>query len=110
LGEEGDVAGMAIYYPSFSTWSCATGVHLEDLVVKPEYRGKGYGEMLIRALAEIVLEKDPKGRLEWVCEKGNVGAMRLYEKLGAETMEGWIGLRVEGDGLKQLAEGKKKEG
>lgn len=111
LGEEGEIVGMAIYYPNFSTWRCAAGIHLEDLFVKAQYRGRGYGEMLMRALAELVLEMDGgsgKGRLDWVCERENVKAMRLYESLGAERMDGRVGLRVEGDELARLVEGKKK--
>ncbi|CZT23773.1 related to acetyltransferase [Ramularia collo-cygni] len=109
-GEEGEVIGMAIYYPNFSTWRCAAGIHLEDLIVKAEYRGRGFGEMLIRALAGLVLEMDGgkgSGRLEWVCEKGNVRALRLYQALGAERMNGWVGLRVEGNDLVGMAEGGK---
>lgn len=111
LGEEGEVAGMAIYYQSFSTWRCASGIHLEDLVVKAKYRGRGYGNMLMRALARIVLDVDEgegSGRLEWVCERGNTRAMGMYEALGAKRMEEWVGLRVEGERLKILAEGKEK--
>lgn len=111
LGEVGPIAGMAIYYPTFSTWRCAAGIHLEDLVVKDEFRGRGYGEMLIKALAGIVRDLDGgdgKGRLEWVCERGNVKAMRLYDKVRAEKMDGWVGLRLEGSGLEALVEGRKE--
>lgn len=79
--------------------------------MKDEFRGRGYGEMLIKALAGIVRDLDGgdgKGRLEWVCERGNVKAMRLYDKVRAEKMDGWVGLRLEGSGLEALVEGRKE--
>ncbi|KAK1062114.1 Peroxygenase 1 [Friedmanniomyces endolithicus] len=103
------VAGMALYFPNYSTWRALPGLHLEDLYVRPAYRGRGYGRLLISALAQEVLRMGG-GRLEWSCLKWNEGSLRFYEGLGARRMEGWVGLRLEGGQLEDVAEGRKMNG
>ncbi|KAK0249699.1 hypothetical protein LTR94_010297 [Friedmanniomyces endolithicus] len=107
--EPGAIAGMALYFPNYSTWRSLPGLHLEDLYVRPAYRGRGYGGLLIRALAQEVLRMGG-GRLEWSCLKWNEGSLRFYEGLGARRMEGWVGLRLEGGQLEDVAEGRKMGG
>lgn len=98
------VAGMALYFNNYSTWRAKPGVYLEDLYVRPQYRGRGYGKLLIQALAREVLLIDG-GRLEWSCLKWNEPSLQFYRTLGAKEMDGWVGLRVDGDALSKLATG-----
>ncbi|KAK1064317.1 Peroxygenase 1 [Friedmanniomyces endolithicus] len=107
--EPGAVAGMALYFPNYSTWRSRPGLYLEDLYVRPAYRGRGYGGLLIRSLAQEVLRMGG-GRLEWSCLKWNEGSLRFYEGLGARRMEGWVGLRLEGGELESVAQGRKVRG
>ncbi|KAK4994397.1 Peroxygenase 1 [Elasticomyces elasticus] len=103
--EGADVVGMALYFHNYSTWRAKPGIYLEDLFVQPKYRKRGYGTLLIQELAKEVLRIDG-GRLEWSCLKWNEPSLAFYRKLGAEEMTEWVGLRVDGDALKKLAEGK----
>ncbi len=101
---DGEVAGMALYFNNYSTWTSAPGIFLEDLFVRPAYRKRGYGKLLISALAREVLDIRG-GRLEWSCLRWNETALRFYEGLGAKQMKEWVGLRVDGDDLTKLAKG-----
>ncbi|KAF2502258.1 GCN5-related N-acetyltransferas-like protein [Lophium mytilinum] len=105
---EGEVAGMALYFHNYSTWRAAPGIYLEDLFVKPKYRKRGYGKALIRELAQEVV-RIKGGRLEWSCLNWNKPSLEFYEALGAKRMVEWVGLRVDGDALTKLAEGKERE-
>jgi GNAT superfamily N-acetyltransferase len=96
------VAGMALFFTNYSTWRGAPGVYLEDLYVRPEFRRKGYARTLLRALAEETLQLGGK-RLEWSCLKWNEDALRFYRSLGAQEMQEWVGLRVDGEDLERLA-------
>lgn len=98
------VVGMALYFNNYSTWRSKPGIYLEDLFVRPQYRGKGYGKMLLKALAKEVLRIDG-GRLEWSCLKWNEPSLQFYRSIGAKEMDGWVGLRVDGDDLWKLASG-----
>lgn len=100
LGKE--VAGMALYFNNYSTWRAKPGIYLEDLFVRPQYRGRGYGKLLIQALAKEVIAIGG-ARLEWSCLRWNEPSLKFYRGLGAEEMQGWVGLRVDGDALTQLA-------
>ena len=93
---------MALYFNNYSTWRAAPGIYLEDLFVKPAYRGKGYGTLLIKALAEETLRIGGK-RLEWSCLKWNEPSLKFYRSIGAKEMKDWIGLRVDGDALQKLS-------
>jgi GNAT superfamily N-acetyltransferase len=93
---------MALYFYNYSTWRGAPGIYLEDLFVKPDYRHRGYGKALIRALAKEVVDMNG-GRLEWACLKWNEPSLKFYESLGAKQMNEWVGLRVDGDELLKLA-------
>ena len=87
--EDGTEVGFALY--------------LEDLYVRPEHRGKGYGKAFFRRLAAIAAERDC-GRLEWWCLDWNTPSIGFYKSLGAETMEDWTVYRLTGPALQRLAE------
>lgn len=102
--QPGAVAGMAMYFNNYSTWRSKPGIYLEDLFVRPQYRKRGYGKLLIQALAREVLRIDG-GRLEWSCLKWNEPSLAFYESLGAVQMADWVQLRVDGENLKKLVGG-----
>ena len=98
------VAGMALYFHNYSTWLATPGIYLEDLFIRPRFRRGGFATLLLKRLAEETAKvSGGRGRLEWSCLKWNVNALDFYEKIGAEQMEEWVGLRVEGQGLRKLA-------
>lgn len=101
---DGTIAGMALYFYNYSTWTGVPGIYLEDLFVKPAYRKKGYGKALLSALAQEVLQVGGK-RLEWSCLDWNEPSLQFYqsEVIGAKKKQEWVGLRVEGDALGRLA-------
>ncbi|KAH6629312.1 GCN5-related N-acetyltransferas-like protein [Boeremia exigua] len=102
---DGTVAGMALYFYNYSTWTGVPGIYLEDLFVKDAYRKKGYGVLLLKSLAREVLKVGGK-RLEWSCLDWNEPSLLFYqsEKIGASKKAEWVGLRVEGEKLSKLAE------
>ena len=95
--------GFALYFHNFSTFLGRSGIYLEDLFVRPEYRGMGYGKALLCRLAAIAKEEGC-GRLEWWCLDWNKPSIDFYLSLGAEPMSGWTVYRLTGDTLKNLAE------
>lgn len=100
---EGEKVGFALFFHNFSTFLGRAGLYLEDLFVKPAYRGKGYGKAILKKLAAIALERDC-GRLEWWCLDWNRPSIDVYLSLGAEPMTDWTVYRLTGDTLKNLAE------
>ena len=100
-GEE--EVGFALFFHNFSTFLGRSGIYLEDLYVKPEYRNRGYGKALLRQLARIALKRGC-GRLEWWCLDGNRPSIDFYLSLGAEPMKDWTVYRMAGDTLRCLAE------
>ena len=95
--------GFALYFHNFSTFLGRAGIYLEDLYVKPEYRGKGYGKAILKKLASIAVERDC-GRLEWWCLDWNKPSIDFYRSLGAEPMDDWTVYRIAGEALTNLAE------
>lgn len=93
--------GFALFFHNFSTFLGRAGIYLEDLFVKPEYRGKGYGKGLIKTLAEIAVERGC-GRLEWACLNWNRPSIDFYLSLGAVPQTEWTVYRVTGDTLKDM--------
>ena len=96
-------AGFALYYYNFSTFLGKPGIYLEDLFVKPDYRGLGIGKSLLRELARLAAEQDC-GRLDWAVLDWNEPAINFYKKLGAEAQHEWTGFRLSGQSLHQFAE------
>lgn len=95
--------GFALFFHNFSTFLGRSGIYLEDLFVKPEYRGKGYGKAILKKLASIAVERKC-GRLEWWRLDWNKPSIDFYLSLGAEAMSDWTVYRIAGDTLKKLAE------
>ncbi len=98
---DGEIAGMAIWFLNYSTWQGKHGIYLEDLYVKPEFRGRGYGKALLQHLAELCNERG-YGRFQWWVLDWNSPAIEFYRALGAEAMSEWTVYRVSGDALKEL--------
>lgn len=84
----GAVAGFALYHGTFSTWLGRPGIWLEDLFVRPEHRGKGYGQALLRRLRELT-----DGRVEWAVLDWNTPSIEFYDALGARPVPGWTRYR-----------------
>ena len=101
--ENGDPVGFAVYFHNFSTWLGRPGLYLEDLFVRPEKRGKGYGRALLERLAAIAQERGC-GRMEWAVLDWNEPAIQFYKKLGAEPMNEWTVFRLTTEGIAKLAE------
>ena len=100
--KDGEEIGFALFFHNFSTFLGRAGIYLEDLYVKPEYRGNGYGKALLQELARIALERGC-GRLEWWCLDWNQPSIEFYLSLGAEPMKDWTVYRIAGDTLEKLA-------
>ena len=99
---DGEAAGFALFYHNFSTFVGRPGIYLEDLFVKPEYRGKGFGKALLKRLAEIAVERKC-GRMEWAVLDWNEPAIGFYKSLGARPNDEWTVFRLAGDSLRNLA-------
>ena len=100
--QDGVKVGFALFFHNFSTFLGRAGIYLEDLFVKPEYRGKGYGKALLTQLAKIAVERGC-GRLEWWCLDWNKPSIDFYKSMGAVPMEDWTVYRIAGDTLTTLA-------
>lgn len=99
---EGEVAGFALWFLNYSTWTGRHGIYLEDLYVQPELRGSGYGRQLLAELAALCLERG-YARLEWWVLDWNEPARGFYDKLGAIRMDEWTVHRLAGAALAGLA-------
>jgi GNAT superfamily N-acetyltransferase len=98
----GETAGFAFYFFNYSTWQGRPGLYLEDLFVRPAFRGKGIGKALLVHLAGIALRENC-GRFVWQVLDWNEPAIRFYESLGARHMKEWMTMRVDGEALERLA-------
>jgi GNAT superfamily N-acetyltransferase len=85
--------GQALFFYNFSTFLGKPGIYLEDLYVKPEFRGKGIGKALLYKVIEIAKKRDC-GRVEWVVLNWNKPAIEFYKKLGAKEMNNWLVYRL----------------
>ena len=99
---KGAPAGFALFFHSFSTFLGRPGIYLEDLYVKPEFRGRGIGRALLTHLARLAKERGC-GRLEWAVLDWNEPAIKLYKSIGAVPMDEWTVYRVTGDALETVA-------
>ena len=103
--EDGEAVGFALFFHNFSTFLGRSGIYLEDLFVKPKFRGKGYGKALLKKLAQIAVERGC-GRFEWCCLDWNEPSIDFYLSLGADKMDMWTTYRMTGDVLRCFAKDK----
>ena len=99
--------GYAIYFHTFSSFVGRPGIFLEDIYVRPQYRRRGVGSALLRAVGVIGMERDC-GRFEWIALRWNESALKFYENLGARVLNEWAMLRMDSTGIRKLAEGAPK--
>jgi GNAT superfamily N-acetyltransferase len=97
-------AGFALYFYNYSTWRGRPGIYLEDLFVRPQYRGKGIGKALLKEVARIAVAQGC-ARFEWAVLDWNTPAIDFYRSLGAEPLSEWTIMRLSGDALATLAGG-----
>jgi GNAT superfamily N-acetyltransferase len=103
-----ECAGMALFFPNYSTFLGRAGLFLEDLYVKPHWRGQGVGSALFARLAAIAVERG-YGRMEWDVLDWNEPAIGFYKSLGAAAMDEWTRYRLHGDALTRLAGGDNRQ-
>ena len=99
---DGEPAGFALYFHNFSTFLGRHGLYLEDLFVRPAFRGRAIGKALLAHLARVAGERGC-GRFEWAVLDWNRPARDFYESLGAEANASWVNYRITGDALERLA-------
>ena len=99
---DGQPVGFALFFQTFSTFLGRPGIYLEDVFVRPEFRGRGVGRALLRQVARRAVERNC-GRLEWSVLDWNEPAIGFYKKLGAVPMSEWTTFRVTGSALEKLA-------
>jgi GNAT superfamily N-acetyltransferase len=102
---DGDPAGFALFFHNFSTFLGRRGLYLEDLFVRPAFRGRAIGKSLLSYLAALAVERGC-GRFEWQVLDWNRPARDFYERLGAKANSAWIGYRMTGEELQRLAAAK----
>jgi GNAT superfamily N-acetyltransferase len=100
--EDGAIAGFALWFNNYSTWTGNPGLYLEDLFVKPEYRSLGYGKALLIHLAKKCVANG-WDRFQWWVLDWNEPSIAFYKSIGAIAMDEWTVYRVSGDALKELA-------
>jgi GNAT superfamily N-acetyltransferase len=99
---DGAPAGFALWFYNFSTFRAKHGIYLEDLFVRPEFRGRGIGKALLVHLAQRAVHEGC-ARFEWSVLDWNEPSIAFYRSLGAKPLEDWTMFRVDGEALKQLA-------
>ena len=105
IGEyKGNAVGYAIFFHTFSSFLGRVGIYIEDLYVKPDVRGRGFGEALFAYIAKLAVERKC-GRLEWACLGWNAPSIAFYEKMGAERLGDWTMFRLAGEALARVAGG-----
>jgi len=102
LEVDNNVVGFALFFHNFSTFLGRAGIYLEDLFVKKEHRGKGYGKALLKELAKIAVDRGC-GRLEWSCLDWNKPSIDFYLSLSAKPMDEWTIYRLQGEELTDFA-------
>lgn len=99
---DGEAVGFALFFHNFSTFTGKRGLYLEDLFVRPRWRGRGIGRRLLARLARIAVERGC-ARFDWAVLDWNEPAIRFYESLGARQMRDWRTTRLAGAALRGLA-------
>ena len=103
IGEfDGAPVAFALFFYTFSTFEGRKSLYLEDLYVKPEYRGRGFGTKFLKTLARIAVDRDC-ARFEWAALDWNELAIRVYKGIGAEPMDGWTTFRLDGEALRNFS-------
>jgi GNAT superfamily N-acetyltransferase len=97
--DQGEVVGFALFFHNYSTFQGKPGLYLEDLFVRPEHRGQGHGQALLRAVAQRAVERGC-GRLEWAVLNWNEPAIRFYRSMGAVPLNEWNVYRLTGEALR----------
>jgi GNAT superfamily N-acetyltransferase len=95
-------AGFALFFYNYSTWQGRPGIYLEDVFVRPQFRGRGIGKALLVHVAQIAVQENC-GRFQWQVLDWNTPSIEFYKSLGAKTMNEWLTMRVEGEALTRLA-------
>lgn len=102
MGEcDGVIVGYALFFHNFSTFLGRAGIYIEDLYIKPEYRGRGYGKVFFRHMAQITLDRGC-GRLEWACLDWNQPSIDFYLSMGSQAMDEWTIYRLTENSLALL--------
>jgi GNAT superfamily N-acetyltransferase len=99
---QGNPAGFALFFYHYSTWVGRPTLFLEDLFVRPAFRGQGIGKALLLRLAKMAVDEGC-GRFEWQVLDWNTPALKFYESLGAKRLNEWLTLRLSGEELGALA-------
>ena len=99
---DGQVVGIAIWFLNYSTWLGKAGLYLEDLFVKPEFRGSGLGLQLMKTLAQLCVDRNYE-RFQWWVLDWNEPSINFYRSIGAEAMDEWTVYRLSGSALKSFA-------
>lgn len=99
---DGLPVGFALYFHNFSTFKGKACLYLEDIFIKPQYRGKGFGKAIFNRLAQIAVERGCD-RFDWAVLDWNEPSINFYKSLGAFPMDEWTVFRLSGDALKRVA-------
>lgn len=102
LESDGTPAGFALYFHNYSTFLCRYGIYIEDIYVREQYRGKGYGKALLKHVCQLAIERDC-GRVEWWCLDWNKPSIDFYLSLGAEPMSEWTVYRLNKTEIEHMA-------
>jgi GNAT superfamily N-acetyltransferase len=106
--DDGEPAGFALFFPIYSTWRASWGLYLEDLFVRPAFRGQGHGFALLQAVAAEAVRRGAQ-RLDWMVLDWNRLAIDFYEKLGALPLSDWTVMRLQDEALAALARGRTRD-
>lgn len=101
---DGETAGYAVFFTSYSTWLGKNGIYLEDLYISPRFRGQKAGKQLLRHIAQLAVARNC-GRLEWSVLDWNQPAIDFYLSIGAAPQDEWVRYRMEGQVLADFAGG-----
>jgi GNAT superfamily N-acetyltransferase len=100
---DGNPVGFALYFHNFSTFLGRPGIYIEDIFVKPPFRGRGLGKLLLSFIAKLARDRNC-GRLEWACLDWNTPSIKFYKGQGAQPLDEWTTYRVTGKALAELGD------
>lgn len=103
LESDGKAAGFAIFFHNYSTFLCRYGIYIEDIYIREQYRGKGYGKALLKHVCQLAIDRDC-GRVEWWCLDWNKPSIDFYLSLGAEPMSEWTVYRLNKSEIEHMAQ------